>query len=99
MLDKHDTTHPIWQEVLLGVIAFAILCFVLVKFVFPAMEKTLAARVDAIEGGLKRAEAGQAKAHQQLAQYHAELAEARTDAARTRDEARVHAESIRQDAL
>ena len=33
-----------------------VLCFVLMKFVFPRMEETFQARVDAIEGGIKRAE-------------------------------------------
>jgi F-type H+-transporting ATPase subunit b len=95
----HNPIIPIWQEVLLGVIAFAILCYVLMKFVFPQMEKTFAARVDAIEGGIKRAEAAQAEANELLEQYRAQLAEARTEAARIRDEARADAEGIRQDVL
>src|SRR3954463_3872275 len=96
---EHNPIKPIWQEVLLGVIAFAILCWVLMKFVFPMMEKTFAARVDAIEGGIKRAETAQAEANQLLEQYRAQLAEARTEAARIRDEARADAEGIRQDVL
>jgi F-type H+-transporting ATPase subunit b len=95
----HNPIIPIWQEIVLGIIAFAILCFVLMKFVFPQMEKTFAARVDAIEGGIKRAEAAQAEANQLLEQYRAQLAEARTEAARIRDEARADAEGIRQDVL
>ena len=98
-----ETTHnpilPIWQEMVVGAIAFAVLCFVLMKFVFPIMEKTFAARVDAIEGGLKRAEVAQAEANELLEQYRAQLAEARTEAARIRDEARADAEGIRQDVL
>ena len=90
---------PVWQEIVLGVIAFGLLCFVLMKFVFPMMEKTFAARVDAIEGGIKRAETAQAEANQLLEQYRAQLAEARTEAARIRDEARADAEGIRQDVL
>ena len=90
---------PVWQEIVLGVIAFGILCFVLMKFVFPMMEKTFAARVDAIEGGIKRAEEAQAEANKLLEQYKTQLAEARTEAARIRDEARADAEGIRQDVL
>jgi F-type H+-transporting ATPase subunit b len=90
---------PVWQEIVLGVIAFGLLCFVLMKFVFPQMEKTFAARVDAIEGGIKRAEEAQAQANQLLEQYKTQLAEARTEAARIRDEARADAEGIRQDLL
>ena len=95
----HNPIYPIWQEVLIGAIAFGLLCWVLMKFVFPQMEKTFAARVDAIEGGIKRAEAAQAEANQLLEQYRAQLAEARTEAARIRDEARADAEGIRQDIL
>src|SRR5919205_2835198 len=90
---------PIWQEIVVGAIAFAVLCFILMKFFFPQMEKTFRARVDAIEGGIKRAEAAQAEANELLEQYRAQLAEARTEAARIRDEARADAEGIRQDVL
>ncbi|MEU8814237.1 F0F1 ATP synthase subunit B [Actinoplanes sp. NPDC048796] len=96
---EHNPIIPVWQEIVIGSIAFAILCFVLMKFVFPQMEKTFKARVDAIEGGIKRAEAAQAEANQLLEQYRAQLAEARTEAARIRDEARADAEGIRQDVL
>jgi len=97
--DKPDVLIPIWQEVIVGGIAFALLCFVLMKFVFPKMEETFRARVDAIEGGIKRAETAQAEANAQLEQYRAKLAEASTEAARIRDEARADAEGIRQDVL
>jgi F-type H+-transporting ATPase subunit b len=90
---------PLWQELVLGSIAFAIIAYVLMKFVFPRMEETFKARVDAIEGGLQRAEKAQAEANQLLEQYKAQLAEARTEAARIRDEARADAEGIRQDVL
>jgi len=96
---EHNPIIPIWQEILVGTVAFIILCVVLMKFVFPQMEKTFAARVDAIEGGIKRAEAAQAEANELLEQYRAQLAEARTEAARIRDEARADAEGIRQDVL
>ncbi|WP_433797807.1 F0F1 ATP synthase subunit B [Actinoplanes sp. CA-252034] len=95
----HNPIIPLWEEIVVGSVAFAVLCFVLIKFVFPQMEKTFQARVDAIEGGLKRAETAQAEANQLLEQYKTQLAEARTEAARIRDEARADAEGIRQDVL
>ena len=95
----HNPLIPPLEELVLGTIAFALLCFVLMKFVFPRMEETFRARVDAIEGGIKRAEAAQTEANQLLEQYRAQLAEARTEAARIRDEARADAEGIRQDLL
>ncbi|MCX4470308.1 F0F1 ATP synthase subunit B [Micromonospora sp. NBC_01655] len=97
--EPHNPIIPIWQEIVVGSVAFAVLCFVLMKFVFPRMEQTFQARVDAIEGGIKRAEAAQAEANQLLDQYRAQLAEARTDAARIRDDARADADGIRQDIL
>ena len=97
--EAHNPIVPIWQEVVVGTIAFALLCFVLMKYVFPRMEQTFQARVDAIEGGIKRAEAAQAEAGKLLEQYKAQLAEARNEAARIRDDARVDAEGIRQDIL
>jgi len=96
---EHNPIIPLWQELVLGSIAFALICYVLMKFVFPRMEETFRARVDAIEGGIKRAEEAQAEANELLEQYRAQLAEARTEAARIRDEARADAEGIRSDVL
>ncbi|WP_433554773.1 F0F1 ATP synthase subunit B [Micromonospora zamorensis] len=95
----HNPILPIWQEIVVGSISFALLVFVLLKFVMPRMEAMYQARVDAIEGGLKRAEAAQAEANQLLEQYRAQLAEVRTEAAKIRDDARSDAEGIRQDIL
>jgi F-type H+-transporting ATPase subunit b len=94
----HNPILPIWQEILIGGIAFALLCFVLMKYVFPRMEQMFQARVEAIEGGLKKAEEAQAEAKKVLEQYKARLADARGEAARIRDDARADAEGIRQDA-
>jgi F-type H+-transporting ATPase subunit b len=96
---EHNPIIPIWQEIVVGSVAFALLCFVLMKFVFPQMEKTFQARVEAIEGGIRRAEEKQAEADELLEQYKAQLAEARTEAARIRDEARADAAGIRDDIL
>lgn len=90
---------PIWQEMVVGLIAFGVLCLVLMRYVFPRMEETFRARVDAIEGGIKRAEERQAEANALLEQYREQLAEARTEAARIRDEARADAAGIREDML
>jgi F-type H+-transporting ATPase subunit b len=95
----HNPIIPLLPEIIVGSVAFILLCVVLMKFVFPQMEKTFAARVDAIEGGIKRAETAQAEANKLLEQYKSQLAEARTEAARIRDEARADAEGIRQDVL
>src|SRR3569833_2919730 len=90
---------PHVPEIIVGTIAFALLCSVLLKSVFPRMEATFQARVEAIEGGIKRAEEAQAEAANLLEQYRQQLAEARTEAARIRDEARADAVGIREDML
>ncbi len=90
---------PVWQEILVGTIAFALLCFVLMKYVFPRMEETFQARVEAIEGGIKKAEEAQAEANQLLEQYKQQLAEARAEASRIRDEARADAVASRDEIL
>lgn len=91
---EHNPIIPIWQEIVVGSVAFALLCYVLMKYVFPRMEQTFQARVEAIEGGIKRAEEAQAEANALLAQYKTQLAEARTEAAEIRDEARAEGARI-----
>jgi F-type H+-transporting ATPase subunit b len=95
----HNPILPIWQEMVMGLIAFGLLVLILGKFVWPKMEQTFQARVEAIEGGIKRAEQKQAEAGALLEQYQQQLAEARTDAARIRDEARADAVAIREELI
>src|SRR5690349_11243489 len=97
--DTPSPVLPIWQELVLGLIAFGVLYFVLRKYVFPRMEDTFKARVDAIEGGIKRAEERQAEANALFEQYKQQLAEARTEAAKIRDRAHADANQIREDML
>jgi F-type H+-transporting ATPase subunit b len=81
-------------EIIVGLITFAILAFVVVKFVFPVIDKAYNDRRNAIEGGMERAEAAQAEAKAALEQYRAQLAEARTEAAQIRDAARAEGQQI-----
>jgi len=90
---------PDVPEIIVGLIAFVLLCWVLIKYVFPRMEATFQARVEAIEGGIKKAEQAQAEANKLLEDYRHQLQEARTEAARIRDEARADATGIREDML
>ncbi|MGH3729498.1 MAG: F0F1 ATP synthase subunit B, partial [Micromonosporaceae bacterium] len=94
-----NVLFPVWQELVVGLIAFGLLCYVLMKYVFPQMEQTFQARVEAIEGGIKKAEEAQAEANQLLEQYKQQLAEARSEAARIRDEARADAIASRDEIL
>lgn len=95
---QHNPILPIWQEIVVGLVAFGVLCYILMKYVFPRMEQTFAARVEAIEGGIKRAEEAQREAKALLEQYRQQLAEAATQAAQIREEARADAAGIREEA-
>ncbi len=88
---------PVVGELIIGFIAFGILCFILMRYVFPKMEQTYRARVDAIEGGLQRAQQAQQEAQQLLQRYTEQLTQARSEATAIRDEAREEGQQILQD--
>ena len=92
--EQHNPLIPPWSEIIIGTITFAILFFVVVKFVVPRFEQVFQARREAIEGGIERAEAMQAEAKAALEQYRAQLAEARNEAAQIRDRARAEGQQI-----
>jgi F-type H+-transporting ATPase subunit b len=92
-----ESTNPLIPpvgEIVIGLIAFALVFFVFAKFVAPRFEQVFQARREAIEGGIERAEAMQAEAKAALEQYRAQLAEARTEAAQIRDQARAEGQQI-----
>ena len=88
---------PSWPELISGLIAFFIVFGLLAKVLLPRIQKTLADRTDAIEGGIERATEAQAEAQRVLEQYRAQLAEARHEAARLREEAREEGARIKAD--
>jgi F-type H+-transporting ATPase subunit b len=92
--EAHNPLIPPLGEIIIGTITFAILFFVLVKFVVPRFEQVFVARREAIEGGIERADAMQAEAKAALDQYRAQLAEARNEAAQIRDQARAEGQEI-----
>jgi F-type H+-transporting ATPase subunit b len=79
---------PNVTELILGAVAFFLIFGVLWKVLMPRIQKTLAERTDAIEGGLQRAERAQQEANEALAAYREQLAEARHEAARLREQAK-----------
>ncbi len=85
---------PTAAELVMGVICFALVFGVLGKLLMPRIQRTLAERTEAIEGGIARAEEEQAEASQLLEQYRRQLAEARHEAARLREEAREQGAQI-----
>jgi F-type H+-transporting ATPase subunit b len=81
-------------------IIWSAVCFVIILAFFvwkflPAVKKTLDARAEAIEGGIKKAEIAQAEAAAALEQYTEQLAEGRAEAARIREQARLDGTSSR----
>jgi len=86
----------VW-EIVVTVVGFAILLFIVSKFVVPAFEKTYEERSAAIEGGIAKAEAAQAEANAALESYKQQLTDARTEANRIREEARAEGAQILAD--
>jgi F-type H+-transporting ATPase subunit b len=79
---------PPLDEIIIGGVAFLIVFFFLGKVLLPRIQKTLADRTDAIEGGLARAEEAQAEAQAELERYRAQLIDARREAGRLTEDAR-----------
>lgn len=83
----------LWE---MGVVlaGFAVLMYIVVKFVVPMFEKTFAERAEAIEGGIAKAEKAQAEASAALEEYKQQLAEGRAEANKIREEARAEGAQI-----
>jgi len=89
---------PETGELVVGLIAFALLFFFLKAKVWPVFEKTFAERTAAIEGGLADAKKEREEAGALLAQYREQLAEARNEAGRIRTEAQAQRAQIVEEA-
>lgn len=85
--------HP--AEMILGLIAFAILYWVYAKYVVPRMETLYEERTAAIEGGMEEAAAAKAEAEAAKKQYQDQLATAHDEAARIREEAKEQGAQIK----
>ena len=92
-----DLVLPEMAELIAGILAFAIVFFVVWRWVLPAANKTLEARQAAITGQISEAEKAKAEAESLLADYKAQLAEAKADGNRIIEEARGSAEQMRAD--
>ena len=86
----------VWE---MGVVlvGFAVLMYIVVKFIVPMFEKTFAERAEAIEGGIAKAEKAQAEASAALEEYKQQLTDARAEANRIREEARAEGAQILAD--
>lgn len=86
--DEENVLLPAGPDLFWGAICFVILLLVFWKFVLPRLQKVLAERTAAIEGGMQRADDAQAEAQAELERYRALLVDARKDAGRLVEEAR-----------
>jgi F-type H+-transporting ATPase subunit b len=85
---------PHTAEIVVGAIAFGLLYFVMRRKVVPMFEKAFAARTEAIQGGIERAEKAQAEAAQALVQYTEQLSKAQSESQNIREEARAQGAAI-----
>ncbi|MER5971232.1 F0F1 ATP synthase subunit B [Streptomyces sp. NPDC002055] len=85
--EEQNPLLPAIPEIVIGLLAFAIVFFFLAKKLLPNINKVLDERREAIEGGIAKAEEAQTEAQEVLEQYKAQLSEARHEAARLRQEA------------
>ncbi|MES2093949.1 MAG: F0F1 ATP synthase subunit B [Actinomycetota bacterium] len=79
---------PSVPDLVWSALIFVILFIFFWKKILPNVRKTLDARAELIEGGIKKAENAQAAATAALEKYNEQLAEARAEAAKIRDQAR-----------
>jgi F-type H+-transporting ATPase subunit b len=88
---------PALSEIIWGAIAFAIVAFMLMKFAFPALKKTMKAREERIRSDLESAEQAREEARAEKARYEQQLSEGRAEAHRIVEQAREDAERVRTD--
>lgn len=88
---------PEQAELIWGLVGFALLMVVMVRKVFPALNRTLEARQQAIQGQLEHAESERQEAEGLRREYEEKLAEARERANEIVDAARKQAEGLRAD--
>jgi F-type H+-transporting ATPase subunit b len=81
-------------ELIIGLIAFAIVYWLYKTKVVPRLEAMYTERTAAIEGGMHQAEEAQLQAQAALEQYTAQLSDARAEAGRIRAEAQEQGAAI-----
>ena len=90
---------PATNELIWGIISFAVLMGVMLKFVFPPVQRMMQARTDRIRQSLDDAERQRTEAQTILDQYRAQLADAKSEANRVIEEARQEADHLRRELM
>jgi F-type H+-transporting ATPase subunit b len=100
--ESSGPTNPIVpkaNELIVGIVAFAILFVILWRVALPRASQILSERTESIEGKLKHAEQERQQAEELLRQYRERLASAEDEAQRIIDEARANSERLRRDLM
>lgn len=92
--EEENPLVPPVPELVVGLIAFAIVFLLFWRRLLPSINRVLEQRREAIEGGIERAEEAQAEAQRVLDEYRAQLEGARHEANRLREEAREQGAAI-----
>jgi F-type H+-transporting ATPase subunit b len=92
-----DHLYPEPGELIVGLIAFAVLFFFTWKWVLPRFRQVLDERRQKIQGEMEQAETTRREADKVLEDYRAQLAGAREESNRIIEEARATAEQLRRD--
>ena len=90
---------PAPEELVAGIIAFAIIFLVVWKFALPALQATLEKRQDAVRTDLEAAEKAKLEAESLLVDYRAQVAGAKNEASDIVSEARDAGESVKADII
>jgi F-type H+-transporting ATPase subunit b len=88
---------PELNEIIWGVVGFAVVFFFLAKFGLPQIKKAMNDRTEKIRNDIASAESQREEADQVLAEYRAQLNDARSEAGRIIEEARQAADQIKRD--
>src|SRR5919106_1084113 len=89
--------YPEVGELIVGLLAFAVLFFFTWKWVIPRFKQVLEERRSQIQGEMERAEAERGEAQELQERYRQQLAGAREEADGIIEEARATAEQLRRD--
>jgi F-type H+-transporting ATPase subunit b len=89
--------YPAPGELIVGLVAFAILFFFTWKWVLPRFKQVLEERREKIQGEMERAETTRREAEKLEEEYRKQLVGAREEANKIIEEARATAEQLRRD--
>lgn len=89
--------YPAVGELIIGLLAFAVLFFFTWKWVIPRFKQVLEERREQIQGEMERAESTRKDADKLQEEYRTQLAGAGDEANRIIEEARATAEQLRRD--